>query len=140
MKHHFTLAAAALILTACSDSPVAPIALTAAATAKPAFSSAAAGTQLDYTDQANDMITRVLPSFDDPQVADAVRESLLALNAHAIVGEIADAQAASRAARSALTEGAASALVLGAVTATLDVIDRDLASVAPTAADVVLAN
>ena len=140
MKRTLTMAAATLLLGACADSPVAPAAAPLGIAGQPSLSSGVAESALDYTDQANDIITRVLPSFDDQAAAQTVRESLLALSTHAAAGELADARAASKAARDALGAGAASALVLGAVSATLDVIDRDLAATDSAATGAQLAN
>ena len=127
MKHPRTIAAAALLLAACSDNPTAPAVETTAAPTKAAFSTGASSAQLDFTDLSNDMIARLLPSFDDQQVAKAIEASMLELNAHAMAGEIAEAQAASQTVRSSLKEGVASALLLDAMNRTLDVVDRDLA-------------
>ena len=128
MKHPRTIAAAALLLAACSDNPTAPAVETTAAPTKAAFSTGASSAQLDFTDLSNDMIGRLLPSFDDQQVAKSIEASMLELNAHAIAGEIAEAQSASQAVRSSLKEGVASALLLDAMNRTLDVVDRDLAA------------
>ena len=140
MKRTLTMAAASLLLGACADSPVAPVSAPPGIAGQPSLSSGVAESALDYTDQANDIITRVLPSFDDPAAAQTVRESMLALSTHAAAGELAEARAASKTARDALGAGAASALVLGAVSATLDVIDRDLASTDASTAGSLLAN
>jgi hypothetical protein len=140
MKRTLTMAAATLLLGACADSPAAPVSAPLGIAGQPSLSSGVAESALDYTDQANDIITRVLPSFDDPAAAQTVRESMLALSTHAAAGELAEARAASKSARDALGAGAASALVLGAVSATLDVIDRDLASTDASPATSQLAN
>ena len=129
MKHPRTMAAAALLLAACSDNPTAPAVEKTAAPTKAAFSTGASSAQLDFSDLSNDVIARLLPSFDDQQVAKAIETSLLELNAHAIAGEIAEAQSASQAVRSSLKDGVASALLLDAMNRTLDVVDRDLAAV-----------
>ena len=128
MKHPRTIAAAALLLAACSDNPTAPAVETTAAPTKAAFSTGAASAQLDFTDLSKDMIARLLPSFDDQQAAKSIEASMLELNAHAMAGEIAEAQAASQAIRASLKEGVASALLLDAMNRTLDVVDRDLAA------------
>jgi hypothetical protein len=140
MKHLITVSATALLLAACSDNPVAPDGSPLAPASKPSLSTASVGIRIDYTDQANDLITRVLPSFDDPQAAETVRSSLLALTAHANAGELSDAHAAAQAARAALGANAASPLVLGAVSATLDVIDRDLTEAGAVASSTTLAD
>ena len=128
MKHPRTIAAAALLLAACSDNPTAPAVETTAAPTKAAFSLGASSAQLDFTNLSNDMINRLLPSFDDQQVAKSIETSMLELNTHAMVGEIADAQAASQAVRSSLKDGVASAQLLDVMNRTLDVVDRDLAA------------
>ena len=128
MKHPRTIAAAALLLAACSDNPTAPAVVTTAAPTKAAYSSGASSAQLDFTDLSNDMIGRLLPSFDDQQVAKSIETSMLELNSHAMAGEIADAQAASQAVRSTLKEGVASAQLLDVMNRTLDVVDRVLAA------------
>jgi hypothetical protein len=139
MKHPRTIAAAALLLAACSDNPTAPAVETTAAPTKAAFSTGASSAQLDFTDLSNDMIARLLPSFDDQQVAKAIETSMLVLNAHAMAGEIADAQAASQSVRASLKEGVASALLLDAMNRTLDVVDRDLAAALVSSATTTLA-
>jgi PBP1b-binding outer membrane lipoprotein LpoB len=139
MKHPRSIAAAALFLAACSDSPVAPIAVAPMASVKASFSTGASTASLDFTDLTNDMVGRLLPSFDDQQVAGAIETSMRELNAHAIAGEVADAQAASQTIRSSLKEGAASALLLDAMNRTLDVIDRDLAATTPASGSTTLA-
>jgi hypothetical protein len=107
----------------------------------PSFSTGSSSIQIDYTDSANDLINRVLPSFDDQQAADSVRASLLALTAHAKAGELSDALAASQAARrTALGAGVARELLLTAITSTLDLIDRDLAEAGAGAPSAQLAN
>ncbi|MFL5619362.1 MAG: hypothetical protein ACJ79A_13325 [Gemmatimonadaceae bacterium] len=128
MKHPRTIAAAALFLAACGDNPTAPAVETSAAPTKAAFSSGASSAQLEFTDLSNDMIARLLPSFDDQQVAKAIEASMLELNAHAIAGEIGEAQAASQSVRSSLKEGVASSLLIDVMNRTLDVVDRDLAA------------
>ena len=128
MKHPRTIAAAALLLAACSDNPVAPAREAPVESTKAALSVGATSTALDFTDLSNDMIARLLPSFDDQQVATAIEVSMKELNAHALAGEIADAKAASQAIRSSLKEGVASALLLDVMNRTLDVVDRSLAS------------
>ena len=128
MKHPRSIAAAALFLAACSENPTAPPVETSAAPMKAAFSAGASAAQLDFTDLSNDMIARLLPSFEDQQVAKAIETSMLELNAHAIAGELAEAQAASQTVRSSLKGGVASALLIDVMTRTLDVVDRDLAA------------
>ena len=129
MKRSLTVAAAAMLLAACNDNPVAPTAAPASpASAKPSFSSGASAAALDFTDLTNDMVGRLLPSFDDQQAAQAIETSMRALNASALAGEIADAQAAARSIRAALADGVASAQLLDAMNRTLDVVDRDLAA------------
>jgi hypothetical protein len=128
MKHPRTIAAAALFLAACGDNPTAPAVETSAAPTKAAFSSGATSAQLDFTDLSNDVIVRLLPSFDDQQVANSIETTMLELNAHAIAGEIAEAQAASRTIRSNLKDGIASVQLLDVMNRTLDVVDRDLAA------------
>lgn len=128
MKRSLTVAAAALLLAACNDNPVAPPTAQSSPALKPSFSSGASSAALDFTDLTNDMVGRLLPSFDDPQAAQAIETAMLALNAHAAAGEIADAQAESQSARAALKEGVASALLLDVMNRTLDVVDRDLAA------------
>ncbi|HKH94626.1 MAG TPA: hypothetical protein VKA54_22655 [Gemmatimonadaceae bacterium] len=140
MKHPRTIAAIALFLAACSDNPVAPkVEASSMAPRNAAFSAGASSAALDFTDLANDMVGRVLPSFDDQQVATVIETSMLQLNAHAIAGEIAEAQAASQVIRSSLKEGAASAAHLDAMQRTLDVVDRDLAAAAAVGGDATLA-
>jgi hypothetical protein len=85
------------------------------------------------------MVGRLLPSFDDQQVAGAIATSMRELNAHAIAGEVADAQAASQTVRSSLKDGVASALLLDAMNRTLDVVDRDLAAAVPASSNTTLA-
>ena len=128
MKHPRTIAAAALLLAACNDNPTAPAVETTAAPTKAAFSTGASSAQLDFTGLTNDMIARLLPSFDDQQVAKAIETSMLELNSHAIAGEVTEAKAASQAVRSSLKEGVASALLIDVMNRTLDVVDRDLAA------------
>jgi hypothetical protein len=128
MKHPRTIAAAALLLAACSDNPVAPAREAPVESTKAALSVGATSTALDFTDLSNDMIARLLPSFDDQQVATAIEASMKELNAHAIAGDIAEAKAALQAIRSSLKEGVASALLLDVMNRTLDVVDRSLAS------------
>jgi len=128
MKHPRSIAAAALFLAACSDNPTAPAVETSAAPMKAAFSASASAAQLDFTDLSNDMIARLLPSFEDQQAATAIETSMLELNAHAVAGEVAEARAASESVRSSLKEGVASALLIDVINRTLDVVDRDLAA------------
>ena len=128
MKQPLTLVAAALLLTACNDNPVAPTREASAAPTTAAFNAGASSAALDFTDLSNDMITRLLPSFEDQQVAVGIETSMRELNAHAMAAEIADAKAASQAIRSSLKEGVASALLLDVMNRTLDVVDRDLAA------------
>ena len=130
MKHPRTIAAAALLLAACSDNPVAPARQTPTAATGPSLSVGGSSAALDFTDLSNDMIARLLPSFDDQQVAAAIETSMRELNAHAMAGEIAEARAASQAIRASLEEGVASALLLDVMNRTLDVVDRDLGSAA----------
>jgi hypothetical protein len=139
MKHPITVAAAALFMAACSDSPVAPPADAPSAPVKASFSAGASSASLDFTDLTNDMVARLLPSFDDQQSAKAIETSMLELNAHAMAGEIASAQASSQAARAALKDGVASPLLLDAMNRTLDVVDRDLAAAAPAGGSATLA-
>ena len=106
----------------------------------PSLSVGASSTALDFTNVTNDMVGRLLPSFDDQAVAKTIETSMIELNAHAIAGEIADAEAVSRSIRSALKEGVASALLLDVMNRTLDVVDRDLAAVSGAEPDLVLAN
>lgn len=127
MKQPLTLAAATLLLVACSDNPVAPAREAPVSPTNAAFN-VGASSALDFTDLSNDMVGRLLPSFDDQAVAETIAGSLQELNAHAKAGEIADAKAASEAIRSSLKEGVASALLLDVMNRTLDVVDRDLAS------------
>ena len=128
MKHPRTIAAAALLLVACNDNPTAPAVETTAAPTKAAFSTGASSAQLDFTNLSNDMITRLLPSFEDQQVAKSIETSMLELNTHAMAGEIAEAQAASQAVRSSLKDGIASVQLLDVMNRSLDVVDRDLAA------------
>jgi PBP1b-binding outer membrane lipoprotein LpoB len=139
MKHPRTIAAAALLLAACSDNPTAPAVETTAAPTKAAFSTGASSAQLDFTDLSNDMIARLLPSFDDQQVAKSIEASMLELNTHAMAGEIAEAQAASQAVRSSLAEGVASVQLLDVMNRTLDVVDRGLAAATASSSDTMLA-
>ena len=139
MKHPVTLAAAALLLVACSDSPLAPTKEVPAAPTKASFNVSSSSAALDFTDLSNDMIERLLPSFDDQQVAAEIGTSMRELNAHAMAGEIADAKAASESVRSALKEGVASALLLDVMNRTLDVVDRDLASASAGSSSLTLA-
>jgi hypothetical protein len=140
MKHPRTIAAAALLLAACSDNPVAPARQAPSAATGPSLSVGASSTALDFTNLTNDMVGRLLPSFDDQAAAKTIETSMIELNTHAIAGEIADAQASSQIIRSALKEGVASALLLDVMNRTLDVIDRDLAAASSTGTDLVLAN
>jgi hypothetical protein len=135
MKHPRTIAAAALLLAACNDNPTAPPIETAVAPTKAAFSTGAASAQLDFTDLSNDMIARLLPSFDDQEVAKTIETSMRELNAHAVAGEIAEAQAASQAVRSSLKDGVASVQLLDVMNRTLDVVDRGLAAANPSGAE-----
>jgi hypothetical protein len=130
MKQPLTLAAAALLLVACSDNPVAPVREAPVAAMGPSKSVGAASAALDFTDLTNDMIARLLPSFDDQQVAASIETSMRELGAHALAGEIAEAQQASQSVRSSLKEGVASALLLDVMNRTLDVVDRGLAAAA----------
>ena len=130
MKHPRTIAAAALLLAACSDNPVAPARQVPSAATGPSLSVGGSSAALDFTDLSNDMIARLLPSFDDQQVAAAIETSMQELNAHAVAGEIADARAVSQAVRASLKEGVASAQLLDVMNRTLDVVDRDLGSIA----------
>jgi len=127
MKHPLTLAAATLLLVACSDNPVAPARQAPSAATGPSLS-VGASSALDFTDLSNDMIARLLPSFEDQQVAAAIEASMQELNAHAAAGKIADAQAASQNIRASLKEGVASAVLLDVMNRTLDVVDRGLAA------------
>jgi len=138
MKHPRTVAAAALLLAACSDNPAAP-SREAAAPTKAALSTGASSSALDFTDLTNDMVGRLLPSFDDQQAASAIESSMRDLTTHAMAGEISDAQAAAQAARSNLKEGVASALLLDVMNRTLDVVDRDLAAATPVSGSTTLA-
>ena len=128
MKHPRTIAAAALLLAACSDNPTAPVVEKTAAPTKAAFSTGASSAQLDFTDLSNDVIARLLPSFDDQEMAKTIETSMRELNTHAMAGEIADAQAASQTVRSSLKEGVASVQLLDVMNRTLDVVDRVLAA------------
>ncbi len=128
MKQPLTLAAVALMLVACGDNPVAPARVAPGAATAPSLSVVASSTALDFTDLSNDMIARLLPSFEDQQVAAAIETSMRALNAHAAAGQIADAQAASQSIRASLKEGVASAVLLDVMNRTLDVVDRGLAA------------
>jgi hypothetical protein len=139
MKHPRTIAAAALLLAACSDNPVAP-AREAPSTMGPSLSVGATATALDFTNVTNDMVSRLLPAFDDQVAAKTIEASMIELNAHAIAGEIAEAQTASQVIRSTLREGVASALLVDVMNRTLDVVDRDLAASSSTEPDLVLAN
>ena len=139
MKHSRTIAAAALLLAACSDNPVAPARQVPSAATGPSLSVGGSSAALDFTDLSNDMIARLLPSFDDQQVAAAIETSMQELNAHAVSGEVADAQAKSQSIRASLKDGVASAQLLDAMNRTLDVVDRDLASANPGSGDLTLA-
>ena len=139
MKRPLTFAAATLLLVACSDNPVAPTREAPASPTNAAFDVGASSPALDFTDLSNDVISRLLPSFDDQQVAGTIETSMRELTAHAIAGEIAEAKAASQAIRSALKEGVASALLLDVMNRTLDVVDRDLASVSTSSTTLTLA-
>lgn len=139
MKQPLTLAAAALLLVACSDNPVAPVREAPIAAMGPSRSVGAASAALDFTDLSNDMIVRLLPSFEDQQVAAAIEASMRALTELAASGDIADAQAASQNIRASLKEGVASAVLLDAMQRTLDVVDRDLASASPESGALTLA-
>ena len=139
MKQPLTLAAATLLVVACSDNPVAPPREAPAAT-KASMSTSAASTQLDFTDLTNDMVGRLLPSFDDQTTAKSIESAMLELNAHAIAGEITDAQASSQTIRAALKDGVANAQLLDAMNRTMDVVDRGLSDAAGTTTDVVLGN
>jgi hypothetical protein len=140
MKRTLTVAAAAMLLTACNDNPVAPAATPAPpVSSKPSLSSGASAAAVDFTDLTNDMVGRLLPSFDDQQTAQAIETSMRALNAHALAGELADARTASQTIRAALQNGVASALLLDVMNRTLDVVDRDLAAAAPSSGDLTLA-
>jgi DNA-binding GntR family transcriptional regulator len=126
MKHLLTVAATALMLVACSDNPAAPVREAPRAAVGPSLSIGASSAALDFTDLSNDMVTRLLPSFDDQAVAATIETSMQELNARAIAGEIADAKAASQAIRSSLKEGVANAQLLDVMNRTLDVVDRAL--------------
>jgi PBP1b-binding outer membrane lipoprotein LpoB len=139
MKHPITVAAAALLMAACSDNPVAPAAEAPMASVKASMSTSASSEALDFTALTDDMVGRLLPSFDDQQVAGAIATSMRELNAHAIAGEIAEAQTASQTGRSSLKDGVASALLLDAMNRTLDVVDRDLAAATPMSSSTTLA-
>ena len=117
-------------MAACSDNPVAPARQVPSAATGPSLSVGGSSAALDFTDLSNDMIARLLPSFDDQQVAAAIETSMQELNAHAVAGEIADARAVSQAVRASLKEGVASAQLLDVMNRTLDVVDRDLGSIA----------
>ena len=139
MKQPLTLAAATLLVVACSDSPVAPLREAPAPSALASASSDASSTQLDFTDLTNDVRGRLLPSFDDQVAAKAIETSMLELNAHAIAGEIAEAQVASDAVRASLKDGVASALLLDVMNRTMDVVDRGLAAATPASGSTTLA-
>ena len=128
MKQLRTLAAATSLLVACGDNPVAPAREAPAATMAPSLSVGASSTALDFTDLSNDVIARLLPSFENQQVAATIETSMRELNAHALEGRIAEAQNASQAIRSTLKEGVASTLLLDVMNRTLDVVERDLAA------------
>ena len=140
MKQPLTLAAVALMLVACSDNPVAPRPGAPAPSIAPSLNSGASSAQVDFTNVTNDMVDRLLPSFDDEAVAKSIESSMVELNAHAIAGEIEAAQAVSQAIRSMLKEGVASTLLLDVMTRTMDVVDRDLAGISATEPQLVLAN
>jgi hypothetical protein len=127
MKHPLTLAGTALLLVACSDSPVAPAREAPAPPSKAAFDVSEA-TALDFTDLSNDMIERLLPSFDNQEVAANIERSIRELNARAMAGDLAAARAASQSIRSSLQGDVASALLLDVMNRTLDVVDRGLGS------------
>lgn len=140
MKRSLTVAAAAMLLAACNDHPVAPPATPAPPVSlKPSLSTGASAAALDFTDLTNDMVGRLLPSFDDQQAAQAIEASMRALNAHALAGEIAEARTASQSIRAALQDGVASALLLDVMNRTLDVVDRDLAAATTSSGAVTLA-
>jgi hypothetical protein len=126
MKQPLTFAAAALLLAACSDNPVAPPREAPAPSFKAALSTGASSTALDFTDLSNDLVSRLLPSFDDAEAARVVETSIRELNAYALAGEIAAARSSSQTIRTALKAGVASAALLDAMHRTLDVVDREL--------------
>jgi hypothetical protein len=118
-----------MTLTACADSPAEPLAAKPSAAAAPLRSaSSSAGARLDFSDQVNDLVTRVLPSFADEEAAEALRTHLSAIAAYAAAADLIAAKAASDSARAQLKDGVGSTVDLGAVSATLDVIDRDIAT------------
>ena len=89
MKHPRTIAAAALLLAACSDNPVAPEPSAAKSSLRPsaALNSAASDAQLDFETDLGDLRQRVLPVLDDREAASRLLSYLDALSNHLAAGD-----------------------------------------------------
>jgi hypothetical protein len=120
------LAAVVTAATACSDDRREMKLPTEIAAAAPA-AAPRVSRSVDVRDQVNDLVTRVLPSFEEKS-AESLQQHLETLSRAALAGDHGSARLALSAARSDLRPDAASPVDLGAVEATLDVIERDLTS------------
>jgi hypothetical protein len=131
MTNRMIMAGAALLLAACTEAPTETKSVVMQPTrlSMAGLTGATSGAKLDFSGEVDDMITRVLPSFEDEQVAQSVRTQLTGISTRAAAGELTAAQALSDSVRAQLTAGVASPVNLSAVAATLDVIDRDIAAV-----------
>jgi hypothetical protein len=125
MKRTALLPAALVLAVACSEQPVEPTTSTVATAPAGVADKPSTSASVDVSDQVKDLVDRVLPSFEEKS-AEALQAHLEALSRAALAGDHGSAQLALLAARSDLKADAASPVDLGAVEATLDVIEREL--------------
>ena len=128
MKRPRTIAAAALLLAACSDNPVAPEPSAAKSALRPsaALNSAALDPRLDFETDLGDLKQRVLPVLDDREAASRLLSSLEALSGHLAA---ADRQAAAEdiaLARELLKPELGNGADIGNIALVLDMIEKAL--------------
>ena len=129
MKHPRTIAAAALLLAACSDNPVAPVATPKSALragAGPSLSATGVAANLDFSTDLESLNSRVVPSLDDAAAAERISAALGSLSGHLSSGDRVAASADITLVRSELKPSLGSAADLGNIEMVLDLIESSL--------------
>ena len=129
MKRSRTIAAAALLLAACSDNPVAPEPSAAKSPdMRPtaALSSAALESSLDFETDLGDLSRRVIPALNDQTAASSLLSILEALSSHLAAADRLAAAADIALAREQLKPELGSGADIGNIALVLDMIEKAL--------------
>jgi len=129
MNHPRTIAAAALLLAACSDNPVAPepsAAKSLQMRPSAALNSAAVDADLDFETDLGDLKQRVLPALNDQEAASRLLSSLEALSSHLAAADRPSAADDIALAREQLKPGVGDGADIGNIALVLDMIEKAL--------------